>query len=126
MQQTRLVDLDDEILARVSPQKIKIGSLAKALGHAPKVIADRCLQLRMSGYGLMVSDPDMGGHITHANRLVRVSPKKWERVQKRAIAYCGLLPVPRRHEDDDCDPGRPGQLTPRMALAAEKIAKEAG
>ena len=126
MQQTRLVDLDDEILARVSPQKIRIGSLAKELGHAPKVVAERCLQLRMSGYGLMVSDPDMGGHITHANRLVRVSRKKWDRVQKRAIAYCGLLPVPRRHEDDDCDPGRPGQLTPRMALAAEKIAKEAG
>lgn len=124
MEQTRLVDLDDEILARVSPHRIKIGDLAKAVGHPPKVVAKHCLQLRLSGYGIIVSDPDLGGHITHANRLVRVSRKKWDRVQKRAIEYCGLLPVPRQHEDDDCDPGRPGQLTPRMAMAAEKIAKE--
>ena len=108
MQQTRRVDLDDDILARVSPQKIKIGSLAKALGHAPKVVAERCHTLNKCGFGLLVTDPTMACHIRNADRLVRVAKHRWPRVQKRAKLWVGSGSDLQAHGCDD------GQKTQRL------------
>lgn len=101
MEQTRLVDLDDEILARVSPQKIRIGDLAKELGHPAMVVAERCHTLNKCGYGLRVTDPLKAVSVKNADRFVRVARHRWPRVQKRAELWVGSGSDLQAHGCDD-------------------------